>query len=133
LPQSSSHVASTSKTVFVEPEISETHVGCLNKGKNVMVHEHVKTESKIHVKKQSKFKFIPTCFHYGIIGHTRPYCHQIHSQKLWTKKHDPKKVKTGKNSSMPKYVPRKKKKKKKTMSVRIIVPILGKAVRGCFT
>jgi hypothetical protein len=133
LPQSSSHVASTSKTVFVEPEISETHVGCLNKGKNVMVHEHVKTESKIHVKKQSKFKFIPTCFHYGIIGHTRPYCHQIHSQKLWTKKHDPKKVKTGKNSSMPKYVPRKKKKKKKTRSVSMIVKIIGKAVRGCFT
>jgi len=132
LPQSSSHVASTSKTVFVEPEISETHVGCLNKGKNVMVHEHVKTESKIHVKKQSKFKFIPTCFHYGIIGHTRPYCHQIHSQKLWTKKHDPKKVKTGKNSSMPKYVPRKKKKKKKTHECKHDSSYSRKSCEGLF-
>jgi hypothetical protein len=33
---SSLHVASTSKTVFVKPEISETYIGCLDKGKNVI-------------------------------------------------------------------------------------------------
>jgi hypothetical protein len=66
---SSSHAASTSKTVFIKHEISEPHVACLDKGKNVIVHDHVKTESEIPVKKQSKSKFIPTCFNCGIIGH----------------------------------------------------------------
>lgn len=75
---------------------------------SVIVHEHVKTESKIPVKKQSKSKFIPTWFYCGIVVHTRPYCGQFHSQKSWTKKHDPKKGKTGKKSFMPKYVPWKK-------------------------
>jgi hypothetical protein len=70
---------------------------------SVIVHEHVKTESEIPVKKQSKF--IPTWFYCGIVGHTRPYYRQFHSQKSWTKKHDPKKGKTGKKSFMPKYVP----------------------------
>jgi hypothetical protein len=32
---SSSHVASTSKTIFVKPEIFGTHISCLDKGKNV--------------------------------------------------------------------------------------------------
>jgi hypothetical protein len=105
---SSSHVASNSKIVFIKPEIFETHTACLEKKENVIVHEHVKAEFEIPVKKQSKSKFIPTCFHCGIIGHTRPYCHQNHSQKPWTKMHDPKKGKIGKKSSMPKYVPWKK-------------------------
>jgi hypothetical protein len=48
---SSSHIASTSKIVFVKLEIYETHVACLDKGKNVIVHEHVKAESEIPVKK----------------------------------------------------------------------------------
>jgi hypothetical protein len=71
---SSSHVTSTSKIVFVKPEISETHIAFLDKGKNVIVHEHVKAESEIPYKKQSKSIFIPTCFSCGIIGHTQPYC-----------------------------------------------------------
>lgn len=102
---SSSHVASTSRVVFVKPEIFEPHVACLDKCKNVIVYEHVKVESEILVKKQSKF--IPTCFHCGIIGHTWLYGLQICSQRPWTKKHDPKKGKAGKKSSMPKYAPRK--------------------------
>jgi hypothetical protein len=36
---SSSHVASTSKTFFVKPKIFETHIACLDKGKNVVGHE----------------------------------------------------------------------------------------------
>jgi hypothetical protein len=92
--------------VFVKPEISEPYVACLDKGKNVIVHEHVKIESEIPFKKQSKF--IPTCFHCGIIGHTRPYCLHIRSKRHWTKKHNPKKGKVGTKSSMPKYAPRKK-------------------------
>jgi hypothetical protein len=65
---SSSHVAPSSRTVFVKPKIFEPHVACLDKCTNVIVHEHFKVESEITVKKQSKF--IPTCFHCGIIGHT---------------------------------------------------------------
>jgi len=103
---SSSHDASTSRIVFVKPEISESHVACLDKGKNVIVHKHIKIESEIPVNKQSKTRFMPTCHYCGIIGHTRPYCLQIHSQRPWIKKHDPKKGKTSTKSSMPKYAPR---------------------------
>jgi hypothetical protein len=76
---SSSHVAYTSRTVFVKLEISydKSHVACLDKGKNVSFNDHVKVEPKIHVMKHSKSKFISTCYYCGIIGHTRPYCLQI--------------------------------------------------------
>jgi hypothetical protein len=33
-----------------------------------------------------RYKSIPTCQHCGIIGHTRPNCFQIRSQKPWVKK-----------------------------------------------
>jgi hypothetical protein len=48
-----------------------------------IVHEHVKPEFGIPVKKQSKSKFIPTCFHYGIICYTLLVCDWLHSD--WTK------------------------------------------------
>jgi hypothetical protein len=76
---SSSHVASTSKTVFVKPEIYRTHIACLDKGKNDIIRKHVKAESQIPIKKQSKSKFIHTCFNCCIISQTRPYCLQIYS------------------------------------------------------
>jgi hypothetical protein len=96
-----SHDAFTSRTVFVKPEISEPYVACLDKGKNVIVHEHVKVESKIPVKKQSKSKFILTCFRCGIIGHTRPYCLQICSQNLGLRSMILRKVKLVENLSCP--------------------------------
>jgi hypothetical protein len=99
---SSSHDASTSRTVFVKPEISEPHDACLDKGKNVIVHEHVKVESKIPIKKHSKSRFILTCHYCGIIGHTQSYCLQIRSQRPWTKKNDPKKGNACIKSSMSK-------------------------------
>jgi hypothetical protein len=104
-PASSSHVASTSRTMIVKPEIFESHVTCLDKGKTVSLNDHVKVESKIHVKKQSKCKFIPTCYHCGIIGHTRPYFLLILYQIPWTKKNDLKKGKAGVEPSMPKNAP----------------------------
>jgi hypothetical protein len=78
---SSSHVASTSRTMFVNLGISnnKSHVDCVDKGKSVSVHDHMKVEPKIPVKKQSKF--IHTCHHCGIIGHTQPYSFQICSKK----------------------------------------------------
>jgi hypothetical protein len=33
------------------------------------------------------YKSIPTCHYCGIIGHTRPNCFQLHSQKPWDKKY----------------------------------------------
>jgi len=73
---SSSHVASTSRTMFVKPTIfdNETHIDYGDKRKNVNLHDHIKVECKIPVKKHSKSKFIPTCHHCSIIDHTRPYC-----------------------------------------------------------
>jgi hypothetical protein len=100
-----SHDASTFRTVFVKPEIFEPHVACLDKGKNVIVYEHVKIEFEILVQKQSKSKFIPTCFYCSIIGHTRPYCLQSRSQNPWTKNNDPKKGKAGTKPSMSKLCP----------------------------
>lgn len=101
-----SHDASTSRTVFVKPEISEPLVACLDKGKNVIVHEHVQVEFEIPVKKQSKSKFIPTCFHCGIIGHTRPYCLQICSQNLGLRSLNLRKGKAGRKHFLPKYAQR---------------------------
>jgi len=92
---SSSPVASTARTIFVKLELSESRVTCLDKGNNASFNDHVKIEPKIHVKMQSKPKFIPTCYHCGIIGHTRPHCLQIHSQRPWAKKNDPKKGRAG--------------------------------------
>jgi hypothetical protein len=50
---SSSYVTSTSRTMFVKLRISDnqSHVDCVDKGKNVSLHDHVKVESKIPVKK----------------------------------------------------------------------------------
>jgi hypothetical protein len=81
-----SHDASTFRTVFVKPEIFEPHVACLDKGKNVIVYEHVKIEFEILVQKQSKSKF-------------------IRSQNPWTKNNDPKKGKAGTKPSMSKLCP----------------------------
>jgi hypothetical protein len=70
-PASSSHVASTSRTMFVKSGISDnkSHVDCVDKGKRVSLHDRVNVESKIPVKKKSKSRFIPTIYHCGIIGH----------------------------------------------------------------
>jgi hypothetical protein len=103
----SSHAASISRTVFLKPELSEPHVACLDKGKNIMGREHAKIESDIPVKKQSKSRSLHTCHHFSIIGHIRPHCPQIHFQRSWTKKHDPKKGKSGTKPSMAHHAPRK--------------------------
>jgi hypothetical protein len=105
---SSSNIASTSKTIFVKPEISEPYVACLDKGKNVIGYENAKIESNIPIKKYSKTESMPTCHHYGIIGHIRPHCPQIHSQRPWTKKRDLKKGKSSTRLPMTHHAPRQK-------------------------
>lgn len=91
--------------MLVKPEISEPHVACLDKGKNVIVYEHVKIESEILVKNQSKSKFIRICFYCSIIGHTRPYCLQIRSQDLGLRIMILRKVKLVQNPPCLNYVP----------------------------
>jgi hypothetical protein len=67
---SSSHAASTSRTMFVKPELSDPPIACFDKGKNIIVHENAKIESNIYVKKHSKSRFIPICHYCGIIGYS---------------------------------------------------------------
>jgi homoserine kinase len=52
---SSSYVTSTSRTMFVKLRISDnqSHVDCVDKGKNVSLHDHVKVKSKIPVTKKN--------------------------------------------------------------------------------
>jgi hypothetical protein len=90
---SPSHAISTSRIMFVKPSMSnsQTHENCRDKGKNISVHDHKIFESKVPFKKRS----IPTCHHYGIVGHTRPKCFQIRSQKPWNKQHVPRKDEPG--------------------------------------
>jgi hypothetical protein len=69
-----SHDMNVHRTMFTKPIMS--HTQSVPKGKRV---------------NQS----IPTCNHYGIIGHTRSNCLQIRSQKPWKKTLIPKKDELG--------------------------------------
>jgi hypothetical protein len=64
---SSSHAMSVHRTMFVKPWMSTYYTSSKNRGK--------------------RYKSIPTCHYCGIIGHTRPNCFQLRSQKPWDKKH----------------------------------------------
>jgi hypothetical protein len=105
---SSSHIASTSKTVFVKLEMLESHGACLDKGKNVIGHENTLIEFDLLVKKHSKYRIMPICHHCGITGHIRPHCPQVHSQRPRIKKHDPRKGKSGTRPPMTHHAPRQK-------------------------
>jgi hypothetical protein len=66
---SSCHIASTSKTVFVKPEIEELQLASVDKGKSVITCENTNIKSVVPVIKHSKSRSLPTCHHCGIIGH----------------------------------------------------------------
>lgn len=81
---SSSHIASSSKPMFVKPmtvEEVEAIVVYFEKGKGVCLNDCVKPKSKTPSKKQTQGKLVPTCHYCGIVGHTRPNCFQLRSQK----------------------------------------------------
>jgi hypothetical protein len=61
-----SHDMSIHRTMFVKPIMSHSHTQFACKGKR---------------ENQS----VPTCNHYGIIGHICPDCFQFRSQKPWNK------------------------------------------------
>jgi hypothetical protein len=71
-----SHDISVHRTMFVKPIMSHSHTQSACKGKR---------------ENQS----IPTCHYCGIIGHIRPNCFQIRSQKPWNKTLVPRKDEPG--------------------------------------
>jgi len=64
---SSSHTMPAHRTMFVKPGMSTRYSSNRNRDK--------------------RYKSIPTCHYCGIIGHTRPNCFQLRSQKPWDKKY----------------------------------------------
>jgi len=103
---SSSNIVSTSKTVFVKPEIVEPQVASMEKGKSVITCENANIKYVVLVIKHSKSRSLPTCHHCSIIGHIQPHCPQVCSQRPQIKKHDPKKVKFGTRPSRTHHAPR---------------------------
>jgi hypothetical protein len=69
-----SHDMFVHKTMFIKPIMSHTQSVCKGKGDN---------------------HSIPTCHHCGIVGHIRPNCFQIRSQKPWKKTLIPRKDEPG--------------------------------------
>jgi hypothetical protein len=82
------------KTLFVKPvkvEEFKANIACLDKGKTSSMNICVKPELKAFSRKQTHAKFVLTCHHCGIIGHIRPNCSKLKSQRPWNKKAAPKK------------------------------------------
>jgi hypothetical protein len=75
-----SHAMSVHRTMFVKPSMSHnhTHVICGDKGAS-----------------DKNYNSIPTCHHWGLSGHIRPNCFQIHSQRRWDRSHVPREGEPG--------------------------------------
>jgi hypothetical protein len=83
----SSSSNSSSKVMFVKPKLNaaKTREEGHKVEKNVPLTTNIKAETKVPTKKQYQPKFVPTCHHCGVAGHTRPYCFQLRAQKPWSK------------------------------------------------
>jgi hypothetical protein len=66
---SSSHIPSTSKTVFVKPEIAEPRDACMDKGKEIIVCENANIKSTVPILKHSRLGSLATCHHCGVSRH----------------------------------------------------------------
>jgi hypothetical protein len=100
------------KTLFVKlvkVEEVKANIACLDKGKTSYMNICVNPELKAISRKQTHAKFVPTCHHCGIIGHIRPNCSKLKSQRPWNKKDAPKKEKGGVESCLSRskyrYIP----------------------------
>jgi hypothetical protein len=103
LGASTSHASDSEiKSLFIKLVIVDTT--CLDNCDNSCLKNCVEHESKDHHEKQTQGKFVPTCHHYGIIGHIRQNCYMLKFQKLWNKQDAPRKGKIEKFSKF-KYVP----------------------------
>jgi hypothetical protein len=90
------------KSLFVKPmkvEEVKVNIACSNKGKNSCMNNYMKPKSNANLRKQTQAMFVPTCHHCGIVGHIRPNCCQLKSQRTWNKEKDVV------EPSMSKYVP----------------------------
>jgi hypothetical protein len=77
---------------------------CLDNCENSCLKNSAEPESKDHKGKQNQGKFVPTCHHCRIVGHIRPNCFLLKSQKPWNKQDAPKKGSV-EDPSPSKYVP----------------------------
>jgi hypothetical protein len=110
---STSHVSKFERnTLFVKPmNIKEVkaNIVCLDKGKTSSLNNCLKPKSKTSSKKQTHAKFVPTCYHCGIIGHIILNYFQFKSQRLWKDSTTPKKEKCDIESCLPRsksnYIP----------------------------
>jgi hypothetical protein len=82
--------------VFVKPSVPDSQNACGDRAKAIVP------------------KSLPTCHHYGMVGHIRPNCGQLNSPRTW--KDVPQKNKGVEKYYKSRYVPQnniKKEKKKK--------------------
>ncbi|XP_022843110.1 uncharacterized protein LOC111366626 [Olea europaea var. sylvestris] len=79
--EGNTHVAGLSKTVFVSASKKVNAVSSSNKGKNVPREQsHQSRRNFIPRYPQPRTfepRFIPTCHHYGALGHTKPRCYRL--------------------------------------------------------
>lgn len=91
---STSHASNSDrKTLFVKHvkvEDVKANVAFL-KEKNSCLNDCVKSKSKASSRKQISTKFVHTCHHCRIVGHIKPNCLELKSQRPWNKKDAPKK------------------------------------------
>jgi hypothetical protein len=90
---SSSNVASTSKIMFVKPKIKDVVIenSCLPKETSEDVTKKSKLKFKVPVRTNLNSKFISTCYHCGVMGHTCPNCFQIRAKQPWSQQNIPRK------------------------------------------
>jgi lipopolysaccharide biosynthesis regulator YciM len=83
---SSSHAASTSKIMFVKPKMEDVMIENLWLPKEISeeVTKKSKSKFKVLVKTNLNSKFIHTCYHCGVKGHTCPNCFQIRAKNPWS-------------------------------------------------
>lgn len=99
-----SNMASTSKTVFVKPLVPKSQNAYKDRGKAIMISCKNASISPARPK-HSTTRSLPTCHHYGMVGHFRPNCDQLNFSRTWNKKNTPKKDKDVEKNSKSKYVP----------------------------
>jgi hypothetical protein len=72
--------------MLVKVEEVNVNIAYFDKGKNSCMNNCEKPKSKSNLGKQTQVKFVPICHHCGIVGHIRPNCCQLKSQRPWNKK-----------------------------------------------
>ena len=90
---SSLHVASTSKIMLVKPKMEDVVIenSCLPKEISEELTKKSKSKFKVPVRTNLNSKFIPTCYHCGVKGHSHPNCVQIRAKQPWSQQNFPRK------------------------------------------